>query len=337
MISNAAAYYLWPTVWVGSKPPASGTDVDVTSLEEEVYRTTLSVGIAAKVLREGLFVFDFSDWPPGRGLPEDNSFDFDAAASVVLQRVAVLNAHLACLYTTVGRRQKYGLEKMVVSPSDLILSRTLDAQNVSFADLRVAALALARYPTTYRIDLPTLFDWRIASRNLVIETDTVEESFDLLSNVLEHPTLDALLITDLLMRSCKAYEDHNYSLCLVTAWAIAEKLLQRLWERYLEANRQRQIDGSEVSFINQSRKKKLTESRDFNASVISEVLSLVDYLPAPLYRDMTKVRQARNDWVHGLEPVSRETAALSVSVAEEMLRLVDSLDLEVRLSSRLSF
>lgn len=335
MTSNAAAYYHWPTVWVGSAPPASGADIDISTLEEEVYRTTLPVGIAAKVFRDGMFIFDFSDWPPGRALPDDGESDFDAVAAVILQRVNVLNAHLVCLYTALSRRQNISLAKMTVAPSDLIMLKSLDDTGMSFADTRVAALVLARHPSTYVRELPTWFDWRVSMRKVVVEIDVVHESFQLLATILQHSDPYALLITDLCARSCKAYEDHNYSLCLVTAWAITEKLLQDLWNRYVEANREKEIDGAKVPFINKARKKKLIESRDFSASVISEVLSLMDYLPFPLYRDLSRVRKARNDWIHGLGPVSRKTAELSVRVAEAMLELVDGLNLKVPLIPRI--
>ena len=334
MISNAAAYYLWPTVWVSGRPKTSGVDIDVRTLGEEVYRTSLSVGITTKVLREGMFIFDFSGWAPGRALSNRNETDFDATAAVILRRVTVLNAHLACLYTTLSDRQHEAIDKMVVSPSDVIALKSLDDSGMGFGDMRVGALALARYPSTYAQGVRQMFDWRVSMRTVVIEIDTVAESFQLLDTVLRHPAPHALTVTDLYVRSCKAYEDHNYSLCLVTAWAITEKLLQELWDRYLKANRERTIDGVKVTFINRHRREKLTDSRDFRASVISEILSLTNSLPFSLYENLSRVRQARNDWLHGLKPLSRETAVLSVSVAEQMLNLVDGLNLRVPLISR---
>src|SRR6185436_11810346 len=111
MISNAAAYYYWPGLWVGSRPPGSSPFLDITTLGDEVYRTSLPGSIEVKVLREGMFIFDFSGWPPGRSLPEgDIPNDFDAIATVILRRVAILNAHLACLYTAFSQRQNSQLE-----------------------------------------------------------------------------------------------------------------------------------------------------------------------------------------------------------------------------------
>ena len=331
MSSNASAYYHWPTIWVGSKLPTPGEDVDVRKLEEEVYRTTLPAGIIAKVLRDGMFVFDFSDWPPGRALPDDfTSSNFDAKASVMLMRASIFNAHLACLYSALYYCQNhFVLDKMVVSPSDLILLNSFnDFNGMSFGDIRVSELTLARYPSTYRQDLPKGFDWRLAHR-LLVSTDTVAESFRILSTIIQNSDQACLFLTELCLRSCKAYEEHNYSLSLVSAWTVTEYLLQRLWNRYIDNNRQRKVKDAGVVFINNDRKERLTKSRDFTASVISEILSLCDVLPFSLYQELSKVRTARNNWLHDMKPVTREDALRSTEVAQQMINLVDKLNLRI--------
>src|SRR2546421_7319974 len=70
VISNAAGYCLWPAVWIGDPLNLYAESVDLRKLEEEKYRTSLPSGITAKVLRGGIFLFDFTEWPPGRALPE---------------------------------------------------------------------------------------------------------------------------------------------------------------------------------------------------------------------------------------------------------------------------
>jgi len=339
MISNAAAYYLWPTVWVGSRPPTSGENIDIRTLEDEVYRTTLKVGtgaIGAKVLREGMFIFDFSNWSLGQAMPshDDIPTDFDAAATVILKRVSVLNVHLACLYTALYHLQNLNHHpKMAIYPSDIITLNSLDdTTKMGFGDMRVGALALARYPSTYVQGLPTLFDWRVSTRSLLIEIDTVHESFKLLTTILQHPDPHILLLTDLYAHSCKAFENHEFALCLTIAWTITENLLRRLWERYIEANRHREIDDIKVIFISKERKKKLTESRDFSASVISEFLSLNNNLPFKIYNKLDEVRQERNKWLHYLAPISRKIAQQSVEVAEQMLNISEEINLEVPLA-----
>jgi hypothetical protein len=119
---NSAAFFHWPTVWVGTRPLVSGDEVDLTTIGEVVFEDTLSVGIGVMALREGMFIFDFSNWPPGQApaawpiMPT-----FQDMQAVVYKRVIVLNSYLACLYTAFWRRQERVIRKLVLSPSELIL------------------------------------------------------------------------------------------------------------------------------------------------------------------------------------------------------------------------
>ena len=71
----------------------------------------------------------------------------------------------------------------------------------------------------------------------------------------------------------------------------------------------------------------MTEGRDITASTTAEILSLLDRLPLDLFRNLSKVRGARNKWIHDLAPVPAGTAHLALEVAEDMLRLVEGLDI----------
>lgn len=345
MTWNAAAYYHYPKVWVVSRPPESNTFISIDLLHEEVYREKLPVDITVKVLRDGLFTFDFSSWLPGCVPPDNTQPSIDEMAGVIRQRVAVINAHTACLHTALFYKQHSSLGKMRFSPLELIRLDSFDDLKWSMINSPVAAWFSTRYseiesPDKWKNvlaapDALQLKNQMNSRTRLLIESDTLKMSFQLLAEILQHPASHALLVTDLYARSCKEYEDHNYELCLVTAWAITEKLLQRLWERYIEDNLKREIDGSEVNFINNDRKKRLNDGRNFSASVISEILSLANYLPLSLYKELLSVRKERNNWLHDLKPISRRTAELSIRLAEEMLHLVDGLNLRVPLESRI--
>jgi hypothetical protein len=64
MAGDATAYYLWPAVWVAETRPPPGAPVHVRTLAEQADRTRPPSGIAVKVLREGMFIFDFAGCPP---------------------------------------------------------------------------------------------------------------------------------------------------------------------------------------------------------------------------------------------------------------------------------
>jgi hypothetical protein len=175
-----------------------------------------------RVSRDGLFGFDFSGWAPAAVAPEatETPLSFDDAARIVLWRTAVLNVHLACLYTSLVRRQRFALGKMVVSPDDLLTPTSLDwetpGSSMGIGDPRAGALLIARLTSTYAV--PPVADWRIYPRAVTIAVETLVESFQRLDSILAHEAEHALSVAELCLRACKACEDHNYSLCVVTVF-----------------------------------------------------------------------------------------------------------------------
>ena len=243
MHSPVSAYYHWPAFWVGAPPKwymntsASQEELDVSVLGDDVYRDTLAVGIPVRVQRQGMFIFDFSHWEPGRPLPSNDSaeYDFDDSASVVLRRATLMNAHLACLHTAIAKLQNYAHTMMLVTPSDTIAIQSFEEPlgNTGGGSLALE-LFMAIFPSTYSPSIPAKMDWRLRGRVLTVELSTVRESFRLLNSITSNESGNLLDIIDLFARSGRAYQDHNYSLCLVTAWTICERLLSKMWESYLE-------------------------------------------------------------------------------------------------------
>ncbi len=80
-------------------------------------------------------------------------------------------------------------------------------------------------------------------------------------------------------------------------------------------------------FVNAERRQKLT-GRDFAASVISEILSLSGDIEPALYIKLNKARKDRNDWLHKLKEMDKESSTTSLNLAAEMLRKTSLLDVE---------
>lgn len=317
---NSLGYFHWPAVWVAASP-VSGGEVDARRLKDTVYRKILDSGVEVKVYRDGMFAFRLSDWPVGRYPPlsERVRTGFDAG-EIQAQRVRLLNTHLACLYTALWRRQNSTLKRIIISPDEVIQVKLLDDDSEHITrDERFESLLGARIPSFECWRPPPEIDWRF-SRVMTIELGTVEESFEFFDRVLQHREKDVLTLTDLYARAAKHHEEHNHDVCLITSWAIVERLLNRLWEEYIDDNRRREVDGEKTPFINQARKRSLTEGQNFTASVMIEILSLVDRLPLGLYEEVSLLRKARNGWIHGLEPVSREVSGKAIRAAEALLK-----------------
>jgi len=159
-----------------------------------------------------------------------------------------------------------------------------------------------------------------------IKIDTIVESFRILEKVLSIPEDYVLTVTDMILRGHNALEVSDYSMCLTMAWSAIERLLNKLWDGYLDSNRERMINGAQLTFINAKRRRRL-KSRDYSASVKSEILSLVDILPFTLFEKLTTARTARNDWLHGLRLVERADAMAACSTAVAMLKLAHDVEL----------
>lgn len=136
---------------------------------------------------------------------------------------------------------------------------------------------------------------------MTIELDTVAESFELLDRVLTHPGADALALADLYARATKYHEERHHDVCLITAWAIVERLLNRVWDEYSN-------DGEGPPGGSRLR-----------AWEMIEVLTETEQLPPGLYDEISAVRRARNAWIHALEPVVAENSEKAVRVAEAMI------------------
>lgn len=330
-------YFHWPVVWIGSSPVVDD-EVEVGRLGETVWRETLGSGVEAKASCDGMFSFGLSGWASGRYLtPRERMQPGGTAgydlAEVRAQRIKLLNAHLACLYTVLWRLQDSTPKRMLVSPDDLVIMKRFDDDSEHItSDERFQSLMEARDPAWIRDwSPPTELDWRFSQRVMVVEVETVEESFALLDEVLSHPDEDALTLVALYARAAKHHEERNYDVCLINSWAIIERLLSQLWEEYIEENRRREVDGQDVAFINRDRKRGLQENPNFTASVVGEVLSLVGVLPLDLYEAISALRKARNGWIHKLASVDYESSASAIRTAEAMLARVLGLKFAVPL------
>ena len=332
--STAAGFYHDPPLWVGTVPVNFSSKVpivDWTQLRRLAFRKVLANGIEIKVTIEGLFAFDFSTWPPAalipsppdRTKPFDGVPSFEERAAVVLERTLVMNAFLAFMYTRDLRHGSLARKIMTVTPEVLISMVNIDTIS-GLGSQRVSQLYLLASQAENSSSNEYLFaDERVMGR-IGIAKEIVEMAADDLAALMRAYPEDGVLVADLVLRAGKAGQDHNYSAALITYWAITEKMLQELWQKYQDDNRER--DGK--PFISNVRKKRLNDGRNYTAAVISEILSLVGYLDIELYHEISYIRVKRNDWMHNLGgKISNEDAAKAGDVATKLLENVRGISL----------
>ena len=219
-----------------------------------------------------------------------------------------MNAFLAFLYAAIAQLDRVDSKRMVVTPELLISLGPPGSHDMSFANTGVVHLVQSASQSTYQHGMPFGLDSRISMRS-VISLEAATLAVTGLEALLDLGELDGLVLADLFLRGGKAYQEHNYSLALITHWTIIERLLTELWAKYQADNAVR----DEKTFIDGSRRKRLEDGRTFTAAVIAEVLSFGNYLLHDLYLKLAAVRKIRNDWIHDLKPVSMNDARLAIS------------------------
>jgi hypothetical protein len=344
-LSPVLCYY-WPRVWLAGRPGPSHDQIDLLSLHDLVYETDITQGLRAKAYRLGLFVFDFSRWRKDAEAPADGLNELDRLIERKMRRISVFNAHLICLYDAVARSQNFLLDKTLISHEDTISAGDFGDP---FSGMGGGiGLPLTEICTRYTPDFMVTrglhevyaaqMKWSIQYHSrLVVTEDALKRSFATLAGVLDHSSDHSLLLVEILAHGCKAFEDHNYSLALVTAWAVIEKMLQARWHGYIDGERAAReiVDGQQVPRVNSDRAKKLKDGNNFTASVVTECLTCLSLLPFPLYKPLNQVRDARNKWMHELRPVTRDAASQAVQLAQDMLRQVEGIDLTIPVGTRL--
>ena len=263
----AAGFYHEPRLWIGRNPVtiAGGTAaLDATVFGETAFRQRLPCGIQIKATADGFFAFDFSYWPPGAFPPgpADPTRPFDDQppdlTERVLQRTQVMNAFLACFYTSQRRMAKLAIDIMQVTPEFIVWMTDLDTVSGFGGGVPSAAyMAAASAP-----DVPA----HEQLHRTYVHTDVVAKAAE---------DLSGLMAAHLMIRGAKAAQDCSYSAAVISYWAIAERLLNDRWAGYLGENRSR--DG--VIFINAQRLSALT-GRDYTASIVTEILSLTGCIEA---------------------------------------------------------
>lgn len=318
MILNVSGYYYWTQpIWIGSPPNTERAVLPRKELTKETYRRSLESGIQVSALLEGSFLFDFTDWEPGAIREEDPRLQelvskVRLQTRAILNRVTVMNAHVACLQTSLKQHQDHVLRSLLVTPSDLWTLSSLDVGNA----------ARQEFGVHFRRKEEREYD----RSHLAIVEDTLDASFDLLDDILgSEPRV--LVMVDLFAHAISYYGTGDFNLCLATIWPLIEQLMQDKWKAYIANNAERTISGATETFFNRRRKDTLKDPRSFTMSVISEVLSLTDELHFSLYQDISKTRRARNKWLHGMEPVSDADAGRSLRVAQELLSRVQGISL----------
>lgn len=320
----AVAHYLWPPRWLVDEPAGAsladghGTAQNPADLGEVVFDSTLPDGIRMRACRDGMLVWDCTEWA-GKPLPEEQGVppNSDAETAFQVKATRLMNVYLGCLHQAVPR--PYGALQLV-APSQLLYVDFDDPTPTMASGSEPLGSYMASARRGKRLEVAAPF----ISHRPFFDTTPVEglqEANDLLRQILEldSPAM-ALFRAEFLYRSLVAFSTFENGAALVNAWVAIEGLLNDHIAGYLDEEEDRPADG--MKFINSERRNFLENS---SSKITSEILSLIDRLPFSLYRDVREVARVRNKWLHDAAPDAVKTAQaeLAIQTAGKMFELVE--------------
>lgn len=310
-----ALYILRPT-WIGGRPESERrNDVVWTA------RGVNEVPIAA--LRDGFVIFEFDGAPayaggsvPAYTLPENRRVPDHVTKAendrlnLGYRRFVYMNAFLAALYSAYSTIQKRGtLVQEPIDPTNYFgAERIPDGWKIFFDHGR-------------RVDYP-------AERADILEVAALTHSVEVLQSFSNAIGADrSLSILSLVYIACAQYSRHQFSSAHLIAWSVVEALLNTLW---LTLQGEVDVATGGHTKMNADRKK-LLAGRDYTASVVSQILSIIGKVDDETLTRLDEARRKRNWFAHTLEPIGSTDAGNAIRLATDMISKVAS----IRMTSQL--
>lgn len=319
-------YFRIPAIWVGEAPRPETVRVLTPRIHHErVFETNMTCGIKVQVQRDGMFLFDFTEWKPapmviipGYRKPNENgpyqpTAEHQKAEELAEQyavlRAQVMNVHQACLTSS---------ERFVRNRSAM-MGFPVTAWNTHKA-------IHASVEPTYYDDTEDMHQLShnvlnkkyadLSGVNLgrrIIEIDVIEHSFGLLDEILSSDEGRLLhLVEAAYIASCRSREK-RWGEALVLAWGVCEQMIASEWRKLVDAHGAKN-EGS----MPKDRKAKLT-GRDYTASVMTEMLEIAGLISHELFRQLEIARKARNKWMHEMRLPKESEVGVCITAVESML------------------
>ncbi|AZR41281.1 hypothetical protein MTMN5_01831 [Marinobacter salarius] len=330
-------YFTLPAVWIGEAPNAEAVrEFNPEAHYEVVISRELSANVEVWVLRDGTFLFDFTEWPiaptitiPGYRNPEPGNWRTKVPAFYVRAeakaeeyaalRAQLMNVHQLCLIAATKMLKKCSFGRWhPVTAWNTLKSAQLSAppSHPNYND----PYSILRLAIGSRFGL----DESAKDTRLVVDADVAEKSLDLLDAVLQRGNRKTIVVLEaIFLAGCRTF-DRRFGEALVLAWGVCEQMLSLLWQSLLSDNKE-MVDG-EHPRMSADRRKKLI-GRDYTASVMIEVLELEGRIDHHLYRELEVARKARNKWMHEMALPKSSEVKVCIEAAQRLVFQVWNLDM----------
>lgn len=330
-------YFTLPVVWIGKAPDSEALKEFSPKIHyEHIVRRKLSANVEVRALRDGTFLFDFTDWPlaptitiPGYRNSEPGNWrtkapEFHAKAEAQAKEYAVLraqlmNVHQLCLIVATKILNRCSFD----SWHPVTARNTMKSVNFS------APPSHPNYTDPYsvlRLAVGKGFGLKDEFKNNrpILDSDVVKKSLDLLDVILQREDRKTVAVLEaVFLAGCRSFEG-RYGEALVLAWGVCEQMVNLLWISLLYSKKEKAV--GEHPRMSKKRKDKLG-GRDYTASVMIEVLELEDCISNKLYRELEVARKARNNWMHEMTLPKLSEVKVCIEAAQRLIFQVWELDM----------
>lgn len=296
---EAYAMHLGRNTWLDT-PPADNTQFD-----DMVWLGQGPENVPIYALRNGFLIFDFTasdryrggDVPNiplinGRFIPLEVDKARKTRDELRYKRFSYMNAAILAIYSAyVEVQQTGGFLPLMLSPKNYYKA------SVTHGKYSILGIMESGY------ELP--------NGNSAMSCDTLQTGFELLNESYKTLGQGYTELLSLALQACTQYSEHHFSASHLSAWCIAEAMLQHLWKNYLN-------ECSKHTKFNRNRKD-LLSGRDYSASAVSQILSLAGLLDDEILEKLDSARKVRNSFAHSLDPISSTQSSAAIRTAGEMM------------------
>jgi hypothetical protein len=309
---SAYAIHLGKYSWLGSIPRSQFDE------RQFGWQGLGTGGVPIYAMRNGFLLFNFpesdvyaggavpnSPLIEGRQIPPDVLVAREKRNALQYARFAYINATVFALYSAYTEVQKTG--GAFPSPADPMnyFKATFIEEN------KWTIIANTREPVEFPVG------------ETCMQVETFESAIKLLVTCERHLGDGHVELLNLAQLALHQYRSHQFSSAHITAWCIAESMLQWLWRSYQQACTHTQITRNRKDMLN---------GRDYSASSVSQILSLAGALDDDLLDQLDSARRARNAFAHSLSGISADQAGKAIRCAGNMISKVIGMPVHTQLS-----
>jgi hypothetical protein len=327
-------FYTFPRFWAGDALDVSDAKVEqnfVDSMSAITYSFSKS-GVAIRIRKDGMILLR-SDELEER-ISKREGFNTDNPAAYIKIAAAIRNEYLSlfnvfyflldCSLMEIGNLAHFQFSE--ITNRDLSLCIYENGQNpiqLFESDVFATQSQIERRPESDP-------DWskRLMQRP-VIDERIFQHCFDRFIHVIGNKQ-NFVQLSDL-AKSLSEYKTGNYPISLVNAWFVCEREISDRWQEFFESRDTTYDDNRKR--INAKRRKLLT-GRDFTASVMSNILELIDVFTNEDLQTLNEIRQARNNIAHNLngENCDAKICRSAIEIASRLVLEKESFKLQFNFS-----